>query len=128
IRTVPKDAEGARAVSDDLLARTRPSLLVAIERPGANAKGLYHGLGGRPLDGMVGDLDYLFRTGKELGLPLICIGVRADELGVGGVASHLPRFSPEAGDWGIRGRGGVAAPTAASHLVVANVSNWGATG
>jgi len=128
IRTVPKDAEGARAVSDDLLARTRPSLLVAIERPGANAKGLYHGLGGRPLDGMVGDLDYLFRTGKELGLPFIGIGDGGNELGMGVIAEDLPRFSPKAADCGIPGRGGVAAATGASHLVVANVSNWGATG
>jgi hypothetical protein len=128
IRTVPKDAEGARTVSDELLTQTRPSLLVAIERPGANANGLYHGLGGRPLDGMVGDLDYLFRTGKELGLPFIGIGDGGNELGMGVIAEDLPRFSPKAADCGIPGRGGVAAATAASHLVVANVSNWGATG
>ncbi len=128
IRTVPKDAEGCRAVSDDLLERTRPSLMIAIERPGANANGLYHGLGGRPLDGMVGDLDYLFRTGKELGLPFIGIGDGGNELGMGVLAEDLPGFSPKAADCGIPGRGGVAAATAASHLVISNVSNWGATG
>ncbi|CAN7728857.1 DUF4392 domain-containing protein [Bosea sp. LjRoot9] len=128
IRTIPKDAEGSRTISDDLLERTRPSLLIAIERPGCNANGLYHGLGGRPLDGMVGDLDYLFRTGKELGLPFIGIGDGGNELGMGVIAQDLPRFSPKAADCGIPGRGGVAAATAASHLVIANVSNWGATG
>ncbi|MBN8943203.1 MAG: DUF4392 domain-containing protein [Rhizobiales bacterium] len=128
IRTVPKDAEGCRGISDELLERTKPRLLIAIERPGCNAKGLYHGLGGRPLDGMVGDLDYLFRTGKELGLPFIGIGDGGNELGMGVIAEDLPRFSPKAADCGIPGRGGVAAATAASHLVVSNVSNWGATG
>jgi D-glutamate cyclase len=128
IRTVPKDAEGCRRISDELLERTRPRLVMAIERPGCNANGLYHGLGGRPLDGMVGDLDYLFRTAKELGLPFIGIGDGGNELGMGVIAEDLPAFSPKAADCGIPGRGGVAAATAATHLVVANVSNWGATG
>lgn len=128
IRTVPKDAEGCRTVADELLEHTRPQLLIAIERPGANANGLYHGLGGRPLDGMVGDLDYLFRTGKAMGLPFIGIGDGGNELGMGVIAQDLPAFSPKAADCGIPGRGGVAAATAAGHLVVANISNLGATG
>lgn len=128
IRTVPKDAEGCHRISDELLERTRPQLLIAIERPGCNANGLYHGLGGRPLDGMVGDLDYLFRAGKDRGLPFIGIGDGGNELGMGVIAEDLPAFSPKALDCGIPGRGGVAAVTAASHLVVSNVSNWGATG
>ncbi|KCV13509.1 glutamate cyclase domain-containing protein, partial [Bordetella holmesii] len=48
------------AICDDLIAVTRPCAAIAIERPGRNAKGLYHGLGGRPLDGLVANLDYLF--------------------------------------------------------------------
>ncbi|GGF57529.1 hypothetical protein GCM10007301_16530 [Azorhizobium oxalatiphilum] len=128
IRTVPKDTEGCVRVTDALFAQTKPSLLIAIERPGANVNGLYHGLGGRPLDGMVADLDQLFRKGLDMGLPFIGIGDGGNELGMGVIAEDLPAFSPKAVDCGIPGRGGVGAATAASHLVVSNVSNWGATG
>lgn len=128
IKTVPKDAAGCHQVADELLRVTRPSLLLSIERPGCNANGLYHGLGGRPLDGMVGDLDYLFRKAQEQGTLTIGIGDGGNELGMGVIAEDLPKFSPKAVDCGTPGRGGVGAATAADWLVVSNVSNWGATG
>ena len=128
IRTVPKDKDGSRRVCDDLLERTRPSVMISIERPGCNALGLYHGLGGRPLDGLVADLDYLFYQGKERGILHIGVGDGGNELGMGVIAADLPAFSPKAASTGVAGRGGVAAVNAADHLVVANVSNWGATG
>ncbi|NMG36691.1 DUF4392 domain-containing protein [Azoarcus sp. TTM-91] len=128
IKTVPKDTPSCHRIADELLTETTPALLIAIERPGANANGLYHGLGGRPLDGMVGDLDYLFRQAKQKGIPTIGIGDGGNEMGMGVIAEDLPEFSPKARDCGIPGRGGVAAATAADFLVVSNVSNWGATG
>lgn len=128
IKTVPKDDAGCHRISDALLDVTRPSLLLAIERPGCNVNGLYHGLGGRPLDGMVADLDYLFRQAKKQGVLTLGIGDGGNELGMGVIAAELPTFSPKAVDCGIPGRGGVGAATAADWLVVSNVSNWGATG
>ena len=128
IKTVPKDDRGAHAICDELIRVTRPCAAIAIERPGRNAKGLYHGLGGRPLDGLVANLDYLFEQVKHAGIPFIGIGDGGNELGMGVIAEDLPRFSPKAADTGVPGRGGVAAVTAADWLVVANVSNFGATG
>jgi D-glutamate cyclase len=128
IRTVPKDDRGTFAVCDELIKTTRPCAAIAIERPGCNAKGLYHGLGGRPLDGLVANLDRLFEDVKKAGIPFIGIGDGGNELGMGVIAEDLPRFSPKAADTGVPGRGGVAAVTAADWLVVSNISNWGATG
>ncbi|MFC6496437.1 glutamate cyclase domain-containing protein [Gemmobacter lanyuensis] len=128
ICTTPKDDAGCRAVTDAILDETRPSLVISIERPGANENGLYHGLGGRPLDGMVADYDQFFRRAQSLGVPFLAIGDGGNELGMGVVAEQLKTFSPKARDCGTPGRGGVAAATAADHLIVANVSNWGATG
>lgn len=128
IRSVPKDSAGATAITDALFDQTNPSLVIAIERPGANSNGLYHGLGGRPLDGMVADLDQFFRKAKQKKIPFIAIGDGGNELGMGVIAEDLPTFSPKAVDCGIPGRGGVGAATAADHLIVSNVSNWGATG
>lgn len=128
IRSSPKDEAGCKAVTDALLDVTKPSLVIAIERPGANDNGLYHGLGGRPLDGMVADYDQFFRRAKAEGVPFVAIGDGGNELGMGVVAEKLKAFSPKAKDCGTPGRGGVAAATAADLLIVSNVSNWGATG
>lgn len=128
IKTVKKDAPSCHRVCDQLLEQSRPALLLATERPGCNVNGLYHGLGGRPLDGMVADLDTLFRKAKAKGVLTLGIGDGGNELGMGVIAEDLPRFSPKAVDCGISGRGGVGAATAADWLVISNVSNWGATG
>ncbi|WP_431324789.1 DUF4392 domain-containing protein [Rhizobium sp. YTU87027] len=128
IRGVPKDETGCRAITDELLDITKPSLVIAIERPGRNDRGLYHGLGGRPLDGMVADLDQFFLRAKAQNIPFLAIGDGGNELGMGVIAEELKTFSPKAKDSGHPGRGGVAASTAADHLIVSNVSNWGATG
>lgn len=125
VATVPKDEAGSRRVCDVLLAQVQPSLLVSIERPGANDRGLYHGLGGRPLDGMVADLDYLFAQARKQGLLSIGIGDGGNELGMGVIAAELKQKIAKARDCGIKGRGGVAAETATDLLIVANVSNWG---
>lgn len=128
IKPVSKEKKACHQASDDLLNITQPSLLLSIERPGCNVNGLYHGLGGRPLDGMVGDLDYLFNTAKKQGLMTLAIGDGGNELGMGVIKKELPTFSPKAVDCGIPGRGGVGAVTAAEWLVISNISNWGATG
>ncbi|MBK5204756.1 MAG: DUF4392 domain-containing protein [Polaromonas sp.] len=128
ILSTPKDSGGCRAITDSLLDITRPSAVISIERPGANDQGLYHGLGGRPLDGMVADYDQFFRRAKVEKIPFIAIGDGGNELGMGLVAEELRKFSPKAKDCGIPGRGGVAASTGADILIVSNVSNWGATG
>ncbi|PBB86907.1 DUF4392 domain-containing protein [Mesorhizobium sp. WSM3876] len=128
VRSVPKDDAGCKAITDGLLDVTKPSLVISIERPGRNDRGLYHGLGGRPLDGLVADLDQFFLRAKAQGIPFIAIGDGGNELGMGLIAEDLRTFSPKAKDSGHEGRGGVAAATAADHLIVSNVSNWGATG
>ncbi|WP_223507659.1 MULTISPECIES: glutamate cyclase domain-containing protein [unclassified Pseudomonas] len=128
IKPVSKEKNACHRAADDLLDITQPSLLLSIERPGCNSNGLYHGLGGRPLDGMVGDLDYLFNKAKSRGIMTLGIGDGGNELGMGVIAKELPTFSPKAVDCGTPGRGGVGAVTAADWLVISNISNWGATG
>lgn len=128
IRETPKDDPDCSKITDALLDITKPSVVISIERPGANSNGLYHGLGGRPLDGMVADYDQFFRRAKAEKIPFIAIGDGGNELGMGVIGERLKTFSPKARDCGTPGRGGVGAATSADHLIVSNVSNWGATG
>lgn len=127
IKAIPLEPQAARRACDSLIDVTRPAVTVSVERPGANDRGLYSGLGGRPLDGMVADLDYLALRGQQHGIPFLGIGDGGNELGMGLLADDLREFYPKAVDAGL-GRGGVAAVAVADHLVVSSVSNWAVTG
>jgi hypothetical protein len=128
IRGVPKDTAGCRAKCDALLRDTKPQLLFAIERPGVNRHGVHHGLSGRPLTGLVADLDGLFRKAREQRIPTIAFADGGNEIGMGVIAEDLPTFSPKARDCGCPCGGGVTAVAPADVLVVASVSNWAVTG
>jgi len=125
---VPKDTPGAHRAADHLLAHTKPSLLVAIERPGMNRHGVYHGSSGRVIGESTADLDYLFRKGAEMRIPSIAFGDAGNELGFGDIQDELPGVLPSAKDCGCPCHGGVAAATPADVMVMTDVSNWGVTG
>jgi hypothetical protein len=125
---VPRDKAGCQRVSDDLLEKTKPQLLFAVERPGANKNGVYHALGGRVIDGLVADLDDLVRKAKDRKIPFIAFADGGNEVGMGAIAEDLPTFSPKARDCGCPCHGGIGAAIAADVLIVASVSNWGVTG
>ncbi|MGD9124222.1 MAG: DUF4392 domain-containing protein [Desulfarculaceae bacterium] len=128
IKTVPKEAEPCHAVCDQLLEIMRPGLLVAVERPGQNLKGVCHGLNGRSLEGMAADLDYLFSQGQKAGIPSLAVADGGNEIGMGLIKQALPGILPQGVDCGCPCGGGITAQTACDHLVVASVSNWGVSG
>lgn len=127
VQGIPVAAAASRPAIDQIFEKTRPALVISIERPGANDRGLYSGFGGRSLDGMVADFDQVLRRAKDTGVPFIGIGDGGNELGMGLLADDLRQWYPKAVDAG-QGRGGVAAVGVADHVVVASVSNWAATG
>ena len=128
LKAVPKDQKACREINRKLLADLDPSLLAAVERPGANLKGACHGLNGRPLTGWVADLDHLFGLGREQGRPILAVGDGGNELGMGLVAHALPEIMPQATACGCGCGGNVTSAFAADYLVVSSVSNWGVTG
>jgi hypothetical protein len=128
IKTVPKNWDRCHPIADELLDVTQPGLLVSIERPGMNKHGVYHGMGGRVLNDLVGDLDYLFRKGRTQGLPSLAFGDGGNELGMGVISEDLPSFLPKAVECGCPCGGGIGGDLGADVLVVSSVSNWGVTG
>lgn len=128
VKTVSKNHQEAHKASDQLIKTTKPKLLFAIERPGMNKKGEYHGLSGRNITDVTADLDYLIRIGKENGVPSIAFGDGGNEIGMGVIQDDLPHFLPQARDCGCPCHGGVAAATPADVLVVSDVSDWGVIG
>ncbi|MFW5733826.1 MAG: DUF4392 domain-containing protein [Oceanidesulfovibrio sp.] len=121
----PREEEACRSHCEQVLANMRPDLMVAVERPGKNVAGVYHGMNGRPLAGYVADIEPLFEMGREASIPILGIGDGGNELGMGIIREALGSFLPQATSCGCPCDKGTAAVFAADYLVVASVSNWG---
>lgn len=124
----PREEAACRTRCEQVLANMEPDLLVAVERPGKNSAGVYHGMNGRPLAGFVADIEPLFEMGRDKGIPILGIGDGGNELGMGVIHEDLGSFLPQATSCGCPCGQGTAAVFAADYLVVASVSNWGADG
>src|SRR5437764_637760 len=106
----------------EILARERPTHLVAIERPGRTRDGVYRNMRGDDVSEWNAPIDELFVLARRPSFRATTIGVGdgGNEIGMGTVRARLVK------------RGGLAARIASvvrvDHLVVAGVSNWGAYG
>lgn len=132
ITTYPSGDDAAWSV----LARERPTHLVAIERPGRTRTGEYLNARGESVAQWNRPLDELFvwSGGREIAFgrggpardaawrrPVtIGVGDGGNEIGMGNVRSKLLRAGP------LMAR--IASAVRVDHLVVAGVSNWGAYG
>jgi hypothetical protein len=102
--------------------------VVAIEKNGANAQGVYHMVGGIDISDQVSKSVTLFTEAAKRGIPTIGIGDRGNELGFGPAAEAVRKLLPFGTDCGCPCHGGVADQTPADLTFPAVVSNWGAYG
>lgn len=100
-----------------LLARYRPSHVVAIERPGRSEQGRCYSMRGDDLTDLVPNTDFLFTLAREMGLITIAVGDGGNELGMGKIIPYIKKWIP----WGII----IGASVSADYLIIAGVSNWG---
>jgi hypothetical protein len=123
-----RDERQAEAQAETYLREYGARAIVAIEKAGANAKGVYHMVGGNDVSAGVAKAAVLFAAARRLGLLTIGVGDRGNELGFGPLADVVQDLLP----FGKRCRcpceGGVADETPADLTVPAVVSNWGAYG
>jgi len=124
------------AAAPSILARERPTHLVAIERPGRTRSGEYLSARGESVAPWNRPLDTLFlwsgrrAAGSNRGWPekdatrlrpvTIGVGDGGNEIGMGNVRPKLLRVG--------RLMARIASVVRVDHLVVAGVSNWGAYG
>ena len=109
---------GNDAVARDILTRTRPSHLIAIERPGRTARGEYLSMRGESVAAWNRPLDELFVQRRNRTPVTIAVGDGGNEIGMGNVRARAGRVSP------LMRR--TACAVRVDHLVVAPVTNWGA--
>jgi hypothetical protein len=130
--------DGPRAAAE-LLERTRPTHVVAIERPARSRSGDYLNMRGHSVREWNRPIDDLFIVGRDgaasrskRGRPAlerrgsvrrpvtVGVGDGGNEIGMGNVRARLARQGA------LMAR--IAATVTVDHLVVAGVSNWGAYG
>ena len=123
-----KDKKKATAEARALLKKAPPSFVISTEAPGANKKGVYHNATGLDVTPLEAKTDVLFKLVKETKIPNIAIGDLGNEIGMGAIAEHLYKYVPYAKEGRCRCgcEGGIAADTAADHIITATVSDWGA--
>ncbi len=102
--------------------------VVAIEKAGANAKRVYHMVGGSNISAGVAKGVALFDATRERGILTIGIGDRGNELGFGPIASAVQSLLPFGKRCTCPCGGGVADETPADLTIPAVISNWGAYG
>ena len=109
----PSTERGAQATCEALRREYTPELVVAIERPGATAGGRRLTMRGEDITGIAAALDSLMRA------PLsVAVGDGGNEIGMGAIAPYLQSKGLIPG----------VSVTRADHLLLAEVSNWGAYG
>jgi hypothetical protein len=123
-----RDAGVAADESSSYFERFDVRALVAIEKAGANAKGVYHMVGGKDLTPTVSKARALFDEAHRRNALAIGIGDRGNELGLGPLAATARALLPFGTDCGCPCHGGVADQTASDLAVPAVISNWGAYG
>ncbi|HVZ44250.1 MAG TPA: glutamate cyclase domain-containing protein [Ramlibacter sp.] len=125
---IPFDRPEAHKLHEELLARLRPSAVIAIERPGQNGRGVHHQVGGQKIpDEAVADMDYLFRQAARDGVLTIGVGDGGNEIGMGILERHLGEIVPVTTQCKCPCGGGSAAATGTDVLVTGTCSNWAVT-
>jgi hypothetical protein len=123
-----RDRAEASAQAASLIERFDVRAVVAIEKAGANAKGVYHMVGGGDISATVSKGEAMFAEAARRGIVRIGVGDRGNELGMGPVAEVTRDLLPFGKMCRCPCGGGVADQTAAELAVTATVSNWGAYG
>ena len=118
----------ARKEVTNLFAALAPRAVIAVEKAGANAKGVYHMVGGKDISDTVSKAHTLFEEARARGALTIGIGDRGNELGFGPVAPAVRALLPFGTECGCPCHGGVADETGSDLAVPAVISNWGAYG
>ncbi|HBY93351.1 MAG TPA: hypothetical protein DEP84_05190 [Chloroflexi bacterium] len=125
----PVDPAEAAEAAQSLLRDLRPAALIAIERQGANERGVYHyGKGEANLASVMAKFDVLFDQGRRTGVLTIGLGDGGNELGLGLIRDAIRDAIPFGARCACPCGAGIAPALAAEVVVPATTCNWGAWG
>ena len=124
----PKDIERAKSRAVELLNELQPAAIIAIERPSANAKGRYHGVGGQDITDLHAKTDHLVAEARARGILTISVADGGNELGSGLIEDAVAQHRPNGAKCTCPCGGTIAAHSQTEVLVFAAISDWGALG
>lgn len=124
----PKEEKEARDRAAALVSLLSPPVIIAIEKPGRNSRGVYHSLHGIPITETVAKTDHLFLAVRERGGLTIGIGDQGNELGMGSLKEVTLRLNRFGEVCGCPCNGGIVAEIPSDVAIVSGVSDWGALG
>lgn len=96
-----------------------PDCILAIERPGKSRNGRYHTMKGIDISDCVGDTDTMIKKLMQKNIPLFALGDGGNEVGMGKHSDYIKK--------NVANGETILADIPADELVVAGVSNWGAS-
>lgn len=125
---IPSDEGQSRAIWEPLLSTCPPRAMIAVEKPGQNAAGVYHQGTGIDVSRHCARVDSLFEACAAAGIPTFAVGDLGNEIGMAAIASTIRRYIPLGETCACGCGGGICVRTEAEHLVVAATSDWGCYG
>ena len=123
-----KDDASASGEAERLLDQLRPEVVMSIERPGRNARGVYHLARGVAVSEYAAKFDHCLIQAAARGLLTVAVGDVGNELGIGRVREAVRASIPFGAECKCPCGGGIAAEVEAEETVVAAVSDWAAYG
>jgi D-glutamate cyclase len=126
----PVDPEKAEAAAEEVLARYRPTALIAIEKTAPNKANVIHSVSGHPWTPEVAfaRVEYLIAACRRRGIATIGIGDHGNEMGFGLIEAAVRATVPHADVCQCPCGQGMASAVATDILIPASVSNWGSYG
>jgi hypothetical protein len=128
LREYPVGDDEGRREADAVLSAYRPSVVMAVEKLGPNAKGVIHSLRGIDGTAHTGKAHHLMQAAQALEIPTIGFADGGNELGCGLIYDTVRRVLEYGAKCQCPCGGGMATVVKTDVLVVANTSNWGAYG
>ena len=128
VRGYPTDHNEAKRLASKMLDEINPSVIISVERPSRNEKGIYHSGGGYDISRTAAKVDYLIDEARERGIFTVGIGDLGNELGMGYIKDAVKKYVPGATECKCPCKGGTASDVATDACIVATVSNWGGYG
>lgn len=121
----PVAGDKAEREAVKIFEKYKPTVVISIERPGKNVKGVYHSFRGLDISSTTAKFDYVFELAKEKRVPTIGIGDVGNELGMGNIRETVLEHVPFAKECICHCGAGTACAVPSDVPVVSAVSNWG---
>jgi hypothetical protein len=125
---LPVDEQAAKEAASALIERTRPIAVLAVERPSANEKGIYHNIHGLNMNHFTAKTDHIFEQARTGEILRIAIGDGGNELGCGVIYEAARELRPNGARCRCECNGTVLSAVGCDVLVWSTISDWGALG